>query len=167
LPRKSELTNEQLQSIFALRKDGFTELKIARQLYLTQSTVHRALAKQTGTESQQRLTEVIAGPTAIATRKSVFDTMARLEESLTLIEALTNEGGRLADKVSVLTERRMLIAEARQTLESIYNIRVLNDFISEVTAILESETPGSRERIYRKLEASTGANAATSLFATG
>ncbi len=101
---------------------------------LTHAQVRYVIEKKTEISNQEKIAAVISGPVAQETRKSVFDVMARLEDCLVEIEALKDERGVLRDRVAVLSEKRMLIAEARSTLESIYNIRVLNDFITEVIA---------------------------------
>lgn len=165
---KSEpLTQAQIENISRLKSEGKTERQIAALFGLTQTRVHNALARQGDTEQQQKIAAIISSPVARETRKSVFDIIARLEECLGEIETLKEVEGRLADRVAVRTEKRMLIAEARATLESIYNVRLLDEFINEVTTILEEQTPGARQRIFGRLEASTKGFAAISLFAPG
>ena len=167
MARNSILTTHQINQIYELSDQGDGGRTIATKLGLTHGQVRTVLVKRPDNQGQQKIAAVISSPVVQATQKSVFDIMARLEESLKLIEALQDENGRLDHRVAVLSERRQLIAEARTTLESIYNIRVLNDFIAEVVAILESETPGARNRIYKRLEASAGTSVATVLFAAG
>jgi predicted transcriptional regulator len=165
LSRSSSISNQQLQDILARREKGSSERQIARELGLTQTKVHNAIARYGQGQQQQKVVALVSKPLVQETQKSVFDIMARLEECLTEVEKLMDDAGPLKDRVAVRSEKRMLIAEARATLESIYNIRVLNDFVTEVTAILEEQSPGARKRIFERLEASAGAHAAISLFA--
>lgn len=165
MARISTLTDHQLDQIFSLTDQGKSERQIAAQLCITKTKVHTALSKRDISNQQQKVAALVSKPLVQETQKSVFDIMARLEECLTEIEELMDNAGPLKDMVAVRSEKRMLIAEARATLESIYNIRVLNDFVTEVTAILEEQSPGARKRIFERLEASAGAHAAISLFA--
>jgi DNA-binding transcriptional MerR regulator len=141
--RSSTLSDIQIRQIYELKDRKFSIRQIVTETGFTKSQIETALSKRPDNESQQKVATLLMSPVVEATQKSVFDVMARLEESLTLIEGLQDEPGRLDHRVAVLSERRQLIAEARTTLESIYNIRVLNDFIAEVVAILESETAAS------------------------
>jgi IS30 family transposase len=169
MARNSTLTDQDLNQIYALSDQGRTERQIAAALGLSKTKVHGALVKRGNTHKQQEVAALVSGPVADQTRKSVFDTMARLEECLLELEDLRDKERAvdpLKDKVLLRAEKRMLIAEARATLESIYNIRVLNDFVTEVTAILESESPGAKKRIFERFEASAGAYAAISLFSS-
>lgn len=166
MARNSTLTTQQITQINTLAESGMGQRTIAKELGLTHAQVRKVIEKKTEITKQEKIAALVSSATTQETNRSVFDIMARLEECLEEIEELKDEVGPLKDRVAVRAEKRMLVAEARSTLESIYNIRVLNDFITEVTAILESESPGARRRIFKRLEASTGATAAISLFAS-
>ncbi|MBN9393456.1 MAG: hypothetical protein J0I20_35825 [Chloroflexi bacterium] len=166
MAKSSTLTEQQKNHIRELHDTGLSVRKIAEQLGIKPNKVYLITSKKTEAIQQEKIAALVSKPVVQETRKSVFDIIARLEDCLDEIEDLKDTPGQLKDRVAVRTEKRMLIAEARATLESIYNIKLLNDFIDTVTTILESEAPGSRKRIFDRLEQSVRGFAAISLFAS-
>ena len=166
MPKVTALTDQQLDQIYLLTDQGKSERETAAIVGVTKTRVHTALKIRAGGMRDEKVAALLSKTTTKAVKRSVMNMLAILEECLTDLDALkTNEtDAPLRDKVALVAEKRTLVETVRDTLSLIADIKVWYAVIQEITAILESETPGARDRIYRRLEASTNAYAATILF---
>jgi AcrR family transcriptional regulator len=171
MPFEAQLSEEQKEEIFILRAEGRSLREIGEAVGCSKDTVNFHIKKREKEKNAALLNEAVAGAAnKIQKPDTVFDIMAGLEFCLQEVNKLLSmdlSGAPLRDKLAVRTELRQLIREARETLESIYNIRILNEFITQVSTVLEEQSPGARERIYAELERIAMASGIKGVFQLG
>ena len=117
MARSSTITAQQIAQIYDLRNKDKSPRVIAKELNLSYSQVRTALDKQNLSTQQAKTVALVQEPVVQQTTKSVFDIIEQLEECLKEINDLRGKDGPLKDRVAVQSEKRMLVAEARNTLE--------------------------------------------------
>jgi hypothetical protein len=178
----STLTDNQIRQIYALQDDEQSIRKIADATHISKGKVERCLRDRKDTPRQQTIAALAQKSVVNQTKQSVFDIAAGLQmcldETLKLLKVEFEKAGndpenpeaisqvKLRDQVAVRAELRQLFAEARKTLEVIYNVQQFQTFINVVISVLEKHTPEARAAIFAELERSANAYGAIGIFAS-